>query len=143
MIEPDKFYGGEVAGAKWYPNAEDPDAPQLGILLAVDGDEIRHYLRTDTPENITKTMRQLKALHVPESAIHTEKFIDDPFGVIGPVRCRFKTRMTKTGKTAVGFLCDQSAEPLETATKSGLLARLKKATFNAHGVAADESDLPF
>lgn len=142
MIEADKFYDGRVYRAEWMPNAEDESAPTLVLGIEVGEDTISHYLRTETDEQMARMKRQLKAIGVDEAAMHSAKFIDSPRDIIGDPQCRFKTRMTKTGKVAVGFICDPARE-LDTKARTGLMARLKAVAVNDHGVAMDEDSIPF
>ena len=142
MIEADKFYTGRVYRAEWMANQEDESAPTLAIGIDVDGDTITHYLRTENDEQMARMKRQLKALGVGEAAMHSAKFIDSPREVIGEPMCRIKTRMTKTGKVAVGFICDPARE-LDTKARTGLMARLKAVAVNDHGVEMDDGLVPF
>jgi hypothetical protein len=146
MIEADKFYAGRIYRAEWRQNDEDPTAPTLALGIDVEGDTITHYLRTDSDEKMARLKRQLNAVGVSEAAMHSPRFIDTPGEVIGEPYCRFKTRLTNTGKVAVGFICD-TPKDLDTTAKSGLLARLSKvkaaAPVNDHGVEMDNSNIPF
>lgn len=152
MIECDKFYTGTVAGARWYPNEEDPNAPTLCLRIEVGEDSVLHYLNTKKDDDLPKLVRQLKAIGVQESEIHTAAFLDDPASIIGNPRCRFKTKSkpTSSGKVSVGFLCDETQRevaPMDAGARAGILARLKKATgateVNDHGAAVDDEDVPF
>ncbi len=130
MIECDKFYDGKIVGARWYPGKDDPNAPTLCLKIEVDGETILHYCYTGSDEDLPKLIRQMKAIGVEESQIHTEAFMDDPGTVIGPCHCRFKTKPkpTKSGKVSVGFLCDEQQDaPLAEGVRASVLARLKKA----------------
>ena len=142
MIEADKFYSGRVYRAEWLENPEDETAPTLAIGIEVDGDTITHYLRTQTEDQMAKMKRQLRAIGVSEADTYSAQFIDDPKAVIGEAQCRFKTRLTQTGKVAVGFICDPAKDLNQTA-RSGLMARLKAVKVNDHGVVMGDDLIPF
>ena len=144
MIETDRFYDATVVGARWY-EGEDGADPTLSLRLQVGEDTINRYLYTDSPDAIDRMKRELKALGVGEELIYTEDFTTSPYGVIGAVNCRIKTRTTKTGKVAVGYICDpQAAKPLSGDSQSRLMAKLKGAAPATPAPAQEVDDaLPF